>query len=558
MQRAASQVITKCPFIKSGALSDKTIKNQDVMRGAASLCPHMAKVMGTEVGPEAAKMQAPAQPCEGCPCKSAQAVSQACSKHAVPEAKPAAAAAAAAAKVEPQQRYNALFAGEVEKVKREGRYRVFADLERKAGQFPVATCHNAKTGEPMTITGWCSNDYLAMGQNPKVVEAMVKAARETGAGAGGTRNISGTNHYHVLLEEELAALHNKEAALVFSSCFVANETTLTTMSKMLPDSILLSDQFNHASMIQGIRNGTWARKIYRHNDLDHLESLLRELPYEKNKVIAFESVNSMEGTVAPISDIAYLAKRYNALTFNDEVHAVGMYGKQGGGVAQRDGVEDGIDIISGTLGKAFGVVGGYVTGSASFIDAMRSVCPGFIFTTAIPPPVAAAALTSIRHLRESNDERVAMHKNARMFQARLRANGFPMLPTVSHVTPVLVGDSIKVKQVTDKLLNEYGIYLQPINYPTVPRGTERLRITPAPVHTPEMMDRLIFALNQIWDELDLPRAQMPSNLNEPAADGTLDLPLDDLSVGAASCYDFFAENPELGVLPEDQVASAAA
>lgn len=560
MQRAAKQVMTKCPFIKSGALSEKTIKNQDVMRGAAALCPHMNKVMAS--GQPAVEADVLAQPCEGCPCNQNKA--GACTQHNVnsviksaQEQQPQQEEPAKPKAQTPRERYNDLFAGEVDKVKREGRYRVFADLERKAGQFPVATCHNAKTGEPMTITGWCSNDYLAMGQHPKVVESMVKAARECGTGAGGTRNISGTNHYHVLLEEELAALHNKEAALVFSSCFVANETTLTTMSKMLPDSILLSDQFNHASMIQGIRNGSWERKIYRHNDLDHLETLLRQQPLERNKVIAFESVNSMEGTVAPMEDLAFLAEKYNALTFNDEVHAVGMYGKQGGGVAQRDNVEDRIDIISGTLGKAFGVVGGYVAGSASFIDAMRSVCPGFIFTTAIPPAVAAAALTSIKHLRESNEERVAMHKNARMFQARLRENGFPMLPTVSHVTPVLVGDSVKVKQVTDKLLHEYGIYLQPINYPTVPRGTERLRITPAPVHTPEMMDQLIFALNNIWNELELPRSYMPVDFDEPAARGEMDVPLEDYSVGSSSCYDFFLENPSLGSLPVEPASATA-
>eukprot|EP00924_Labyrinthula_sp_SR-Ha-C_P001211 augustus_masked-scaffold_7-processed-gene-17.39-mRNA-1 protein AED:0.02 eAED:0.02 QI:0/-1/0/1/-1/1/1/0/534 len=435
--------------------------------------------------------------------------------------------------------YNSFFANEVKKIKDEGRYRIFADLERNAGSFPVASFHDAKEDKPKPVIGWCSNDYLSMGQHPKVMKAMHKAIDQSGTGAGGTRNISGTNHNHVLLEKELADLHKKEAALVFTSCYVANETVLSTMSKLMPECAIFSDQYNHASMIHGILNGKWGsgKHIYRHNDLNHLESLLKQFNANggrnKPKLIAFESVNSMEGSIADMNALGYLAKKYNAMTFVDEVHAVGMYGKTGAGVGERDNASGAMDVITGTLGKAFGSMGGYIAGSADFVDAMRSSCPGFIFTTAIPPAVAAGARQAIKLLKEDSAIRVKMHSNAHKVQHMLRTRGFPLFPTVSHVTPVLVGDATKCRLVSQMLMDRFSIYVQSINFPTVPKGTERLRITPNPVHTDEMIDELMFALEEIWAELDLPKVY---------ADGGNELVVpqpEDLEVGGERVYNYF-------------------
>ncbi len=398
--------------------------------------------------------------------------------------------------------YDQVFDSAIERLHSEGRYRVFIDILRNKGSYPNARCFAGHNG-PKPITVWCSNDYLAMGQHPKVIEAMEEALHNVGAGSGGTRNIGGNTHYHIQLEAELADLHGKDGALLFTSGYVSNDATLSTLAKILPGCVIFSDELNHASMIAGIRNSGAEKKVFRHNDVEHLEELLAEADPSVPKLIAFESVYSMDGDVAPIHAICDLAEKYNALTYIDEVHAVGMYGPRGGGITDRDDAAHRIDIIEGTLGKAFGVMGGYIAADTRIIDVIRSYAPGFIFTTSLSPVLVAGVLASVRHLKSSSVEREGQQASAAFLKKSMADAGLPVMPSTTHIVPLMVGDPVRAKKIADILLAEYGVYVQPINYPTVPRGTERLRFTPGPSHTEAMMTELTAALVEIWQRMEL-------------------------------------------------------
>ncbi|AMK21566.1 5-aminolevulinate synthase [Sphingobium sp. TKS] len=401
--------------------------------------------------------------------------------------------------------YDQIFDSAIERLHSEGRYRVFIDILRNKGAYPNARCFAGHNG-PKPITVWCSNDYLAMGQHPKVIAAMEEALHNVGAGSGGTRNIGGNTHYHIELEAELADLHGKDSALLFTSGYVSNDATLSTLAKVLPGCVIFSDELNHASMIAGIRNSGAEKKVWRHNDVEHLEQLLAETDPALPKLITFESVYSMDGDTAPIHAICDLADKYNALTYIDEVHAVGMYGVHGGGISERDEAAGRVTIIEGTLGKAFGVMGGYIAADSRIIDVIRSYAPGFIFTTSLSPVLVAGVLASVRHLKASSVEREGQQAAAAFLKASFAAAGLPVMDTVTHIVPLMVGDPVKAKRISDILLAEYGVYVQPINFPTVPRGTERLRFTPGPSHTEEMMVELTKALVEIWERLEMKQA----------------------------------------------------
>jgi len=400
--------------------------------------------------------------------------------------------------------YEEFFANRLDDLRREGNYRIFADLERQVGRFPKAVNRHPDGEREVTI--WCNNDYLGMGMHPDVLGAMEAALHGCGAGAGGTRNISGTNHYHVLLERELADWHHKEAALLFTSGYVANMTTLMTLGAKIPGIVLFSDSENHNSMIEGVRHSRAPKHVFRHNDHDDLHAKLSQVPKDTPKLVLFESVYSMDGDIAPIEKIVEVAEEHNAMTFLDEVHAVGMYGVEGSGVAERDGVRDRVTIIQATMGKALGVIGGYIAASANLVDFVRSYGNGFIFTTSLPPSIAAGALTSVRHLRAHNDLRERHQERAATLKKRFRDLGIPVMPSVSHIVPVLVGDPVLCKKASDELLERHGVYVQPINHPTVPRGTERLRVTPTPLHDDADMDHLCRAFVDVWSRLGIKAA----------------------------------------------------
>jgi len=397
--------------------------------------------------------------------------------------------------------YSKYFSNAIDKLKEDGNYRVFTDLARYAGEFPKAKDYSS--GKDVTI--WCSNDYLGMGQHPDVISAIEDAAKNMGAGAGGTRNIAGNNHSVVELENELAHLHGKERSLAFVCGYVANEATLSTLANILPDAVTFSDQLNHASMIQGIRSGKSEKYIFRHNDVEHLEELLKKTDINRPKIIAFESVYSMDGDIAPIKEFCDLADKYNAITYLDEVHAVGMYGDIGGGIAQREGIQDRVTIIQGTLAKAYGVMGGYIAADESIVDAIRSYAPGFIFTTALPPSLASAATASIKHLKNSDVERKSQQERAERLKSMLRQCQIPFIDSPTHIVPVMVGDAEQARKASELLSDKHSIFVQHINFPTVPRGTERLRITPSPFHTDEMMEKLVGALCEVFDSLEIKR-----------------------------------------------------
>jgi 5-aminolevulinate synthase len=401
--------------------------------------------------------------------------------------------------------YDFIFDKALHGLKKEGRYRVFNNVTRKRGEFPKAI-FNDQEGISSDVTIWCSNDYLGMGQNNYVIEAFVNAAKAVGAGAGGTRNISGTSNYHVELEKEISEFHNKESALIFTSGYIANECALSTLAKFLPNCVVFSDEKNHASMIEGIKNGKSDKHIFKHNDLNHLETLLKETNPNQPKIVAFESVYSMDGDFAPIKEIVELCKKYNALSYLDEVHGVGLYGEHGGGLAQALGVSDEIDIIEGTLAKGFGLMGGYVASKSNITDVIRSFAPGFIFTTSMPPSIAAAAVASMRHVKNNNHLRIELKERANKLKKMMAEKNLPVIKNNSHIVPVLVKDSVRCKEISDLLLKDFSIYVQPINYPTVPKGTERLRFTPTPFHSDEKMKYLVASLDQIWNELKLSRA----------------------------------------------------